>query len=58
MSAADALFETAIPELPMIARGKVRDIYRIDEDRLLIVDHQDRQLAPCGAPDRARHHHE
>jgi len=37
MSAADALFESAIPELPLIGRGKVRDIYHIDNDHLLIV---------------------
>ena len=33
----DALFESVIPELPLIARGKVRDIYGIDDDHLLIV---------------------
>lgn len=37
MSAADALFESAIPELPLIGRGKVRDIYHVDNDHLLIV---------------------
>ena len=37
MSAADALFESAIPELPLIGRGKVRDIYNVDNDHLLIV---------------------
>jgi phosphoribosylaminoimidazole-succinocarboxamide synthase len=37
MSAADALFESAIPELPLIGRGKVRDIYNVDRDHLLIV---------------------
>jgi len=34
---ADALFESAIPDFPMIGRGKVRDIYSIDNDHLLIV---------------------
>ena len=33
----DALMESAIPTLPMIGRGKVRDIYNVDEDHLLIV---------------------
>jgi len=33
----DILFESDIPGLQRIARGKVRDIYRIDEDYLLIV---------------------
>ena len=37
MSAANALFESAIPELPLIGRGKVRDIYNVDADHLLIV---------------------
>jgi phosphoribosylaminoimidazole-succinocarboxamide synthase len=37
MSAEDVLFETSIPNLPLIARGKVRDIYSIDDNHLLIV---------------------
>ena len=37
MSNADVLFESSIPELPLIGRGKVRDIYSIDDDHLLIV---------------------
>ncbi len=37
MSTADVLYESSIPELPLIGRGKVRDIYSIDEDHLLIV---------------------
>ena len=34
---ANELFETSIPTLPMIGRGKVRDIYSVDERHLLIV---------------------
>ncbi len=34
---ADALFESSIPGLPLIGRGKVRDIYSADDDHLLIV---------------------
>ncbi|EGK70978.1 Phosphoribosylaminoimidazole-succinocarboxamide synthase [Methyloversatilis universalis FAM5] len=34
---ADALFESSIKSLPLIARGKVRDIYAIDDDKMLIV---------------------
>jgi phosphoribosylaminoimidazole-succinocarboxamide synthase len=30
-------FESAITSLPLLARGKVRDIYAVDEDKLLIV---------------------
>ena len=37
MNTADTLFETFIPELPLIGRGKVRDIYSVDDDHLLIV---------------------
>ena len=37
MSTADVLFETDIPELPLIGRGKVRDIYSVDDNHLLIV---------------------
>jgi phosphoribosylaminoimidazole-succinocarboxamide synthase len=33
----DALFETSIASLPLIHKGKVRDIYAIDEKRMLIV---------------------
>jgi phosphoribosylaminoimidazole-succinocarboxamide synthase len=34
---ADALFESSIKSLPLIARGKVRDIYAIDDAKMLIV---------------------
>ena len=37
MNTADALFESAIPDLPLIGRGQVRDIYSIDDDHLLLV---------------------
>lgn len=37
MTSPDALFETAIPHLPLLGRGKVRDIYSVDTDHLLIV---------------------
>ncbi len=37
MSNSDALFESVIPELPLIGRGKVRDIYSVDDEHLLIV---------------------
>ena len=33
----DILFESNIPNLRLIARGKVRDIYDLDDDHLLIV---------------------
>ncbi|MDX1498362.1 MAG: phosphoribosylaminoimidazolesuccinocarboxamide synthase [Woeseiaceae bacterium] len=31
------MYESSIPELPLIGRGKVRDIYSVDDDHLLIV---------------------
>ena len=37
MNTADVLFESSIPELPLIGRGKVRDIYSVDDQHLLIV---------------------
>jgi phosphoribosylaminoimidazole-succinocarboxamide synthase len=37
MNKADALFESSIPSLPLIGRGKVRDIYSVNSDHLLIV---------------------
>jgi phosphoribosylaminoimidazole-succinocarboxamide synthase len=37
MDADDVLFETSIPDLPLIGRGKVRDIYSVDDKHLLIV---------------------
>ena len=32
-----AIFESSVPGYPLIGRGKVRDIYSIDDDHLLIV---------------------
>ena len=37
MASNDALLESMIPDLPLIGRGKVRDIYSVDDDHLLIV---------------------
>ena len=37
MNSADALFESQLPGMPLIGRGKVRDIYSVDDDHLLIV---------------------
>jgi len=37
MNSSDVLFDTSIPTLPMIGRGKVRDIYSVDDGHLLIV---------------------
>ena len=37
MTHQDALFESSLAELPLIGRGKVRDIYSVDSNHLLIV---------------------
>jgi phosphoribosylaminoimidazole-succinocarboxamide synthase len=37
MSVTDSLFESSLRSLKLLHRGKVRDIYEIDADRLLIV---------------------
>lgn len=37
MTSSSALFETTIKSLPFVHRGKVRDIYAVDADQLLIV---------------------
>jgi phosphoribosylaminoimidazole-succinocarboxamide synthase len=37
MTTSDALFESAVPDLPLIGRGKVRDIYSVDDQHLLLV---------------------
>lgn len=34
---ADSLFESKVSNLPLIHKGKVRDIYEVDDDHLLIV---------------------
>ena len=53
-----ALFETSIQSLPLLHRGKVRDIYAVDENKLLIVQ-TDRLSAfdvilPTPVPDKGR----
>jgi phosphoribosylaminoimidazole-succinocarboxamide synthase len=37
MNSGDPLFESDIPALPLLARGKVRDLYGVDDHHLLIV---------------------
>ncbi|HMX22194.1 MAG TPA: phosphoribosylaminoimidazolesuccinocarboxamide synthase, partial [Accumulibacter sp.] len=53
-----ALFESTIESLPLVGRGKVRDIYAVDTDKLLIVT-SDRLSAfdvvmPDPVPDKGR----
>jgi len=52
------LFESSIRSLPLLGRGKVRDIYAVDEDKLLIIT-SDRLSAfdvilPDPIPDKGR----
>ncbi len=37
MTSCTTLFESSIPDLALVARGKVRDIYQVDDAHLLIV---------------------
>jgi len=37
MSQADALFESELPHLELLNRGKVRDIFNVDDEHMLIV---------------------
>ena len=37
MTSPSTLFESSIPDLALIGRGKVRDIYSVDDAHLLIV---------------------
>jgi phosphoribosylaminoimidazole-succinocarboxamide synthase len=37
MASAAPIVETALADLKLVCRGKVRDVYAVDEDRLLIV---------------------
>lgn len=37
MTHSSALFESHIKSLPLLHRGKVRDIYTVDTDKLLII---------------------
>lgn len=37
MTSETTLFETSITSLPFVHRGKVRDIYAVEEDKLLVV---------------------
>ncbi len=46
-----ALMQTSIPELPLLARGKVRDIYAVGEDRLLLVATDRISAFDCVLPD-------
>ena len=37
MTNAAAVLQTSLPDLKLIKRGKVRDVYAVDDERLLII---------------------
>lgn len=51
MSAPETLFETHLKSLPLKARGKVRDIYDVDDQHLLIVTSDRISAFDCILPD-------
>ncbi|MGQ9919681.1 MAG: phosphoribosylaminoimidazolesuccinocarboxamide synthase, partial [Bryobacteraceae bacterium] len=46
-----ALFQSSIPELLLVARGKVRDVYAVGEDSLLMVATDRISAFDCVLPD-------
>ena len=42
------MYESAIKSLPLLARGKVRDIYAIGDDKLLLVTSDRRRMVLLG----------
>ena len=51
MNAPDSLYQSALSGLPLRARGKVRDIYEVDADHLLIVTTDRISAFDCILPD-------
>ena len=46
-----ALYESSIPDVPLVARGKVRDVYAVGDDRLLLVATDRLSAFDCVLPD-------
>jgi phosphoribosylaminoimidazole-succinocarboxamide synthase len=55
MKGAFAVSETNVPELPLIHKGKVRDVYQIDDDRLLLVATDRLSAFDCILPTPIQH---
>jgi phosphoribosylaminoimidazole-succinocarboxamide synthase len=55
MATAQTVFETSIEELKLIHRGKVRDVYEVSEDRLLLVATDRLSAFDCVLPTPIRH---
>jgi phosphoribosylaminoimidazole-succinocarboxamide synthase len=51
MNSPESVYETALSSLPLRARGKVRDIYDIDAERMLIVTTDRISAFDCILPD-------
>jgi phosphoribosylaminoimidazole-succinocarboxamide synthase len=49
-----ALYESSIPDVPLVARGKVRDVYAVGDDRLLLVATDRLSAFDCVLPDPIR----
>ena len=59
MSSSTILLESSIPAWPLVARGKVRDIYRSDSGEQLLIIATDRisafdYILASGVPDKGR----
>jgi len=46
-----ALYESSIPDVPLVARGKVRDVYAVGDDLLLLVATDRLSAFDCVLPD-------
>jgi len=46
-----ALYESSIPDVPLVTRGKVRDVYAVGDDRLLLVATDRLSAFDCVLPD-------
>jgi phosphoribosylaminoimidazole-succinocarboxamide synthase len=55
MTATSAVSETDLSDLPLVHRGKVRDVYGVDEDRLLLVATDRLSAFDCILPTPIQH---
>lgn len=55
MASAQTVLETSISELPLFHRGKVRDVYEIDDERLLLVATDRLSAFDCVLPTPIEH---
>lgn len=55
MTASSTVSTTSIPDLELVHRGKVRDVYKIDDDRLLLVATDRLSAFDCILPTPIKH---